>query len=341
MNKENLDALLEDKDLSLPLEMAFSDDHTKNWNEYFYSIDFGVANATPEMIYLTSNENLSEFFKNNKVKSHNKKVLTVGSSFDQGLNAILFGSRDVTVIDLNIYTKYFADLKMSAIKNLTFDEFHQFFRFFEKRATDGFPFFEEFKLYQKLSHSLPKDSQLFWDVLMLGGIERTIEQIFHEKVVMAKSLFYESENEYNKLKSILKNEDIKLNFIHSEFFDFCKKTSGKFDLIMLSNILDYYNSDYEFNETPYAEEFENEFFYGVKELYDTRLADNGIMQIFTSSILDNDKESLDRVTNKFKNILNNNKITKIENSGMICSELQGTAYSSYIVQKQSEPELQK
>ena len=57
----------------------------------------------------------------------NKSLLTVGSSGNQLLNAYFYGTRDITLFDINPYAKYYAYMKVAAILTLNYDEFQCFF----------------------------------------------------------------------------------------------------------------------------------------------------------------------------------------------------------------------
>lgn len=310
--------MLNDKDMSLQLEMMlanpFAGPIESGWEYIFDENEVGAANSTPERIYLTTNENISEFFKGINFDGRNKRVLTVGSSFDQAMNAILFGSKDITVIDLNIYTKIFSELKLAALKNLSFEEFNDFFANNDKKTKKGFPFFEKFNLYQKISHDLSKDSQIFWDTVMLEGTDENIKNLFHERVIMGGNIIHTSKQAYQKVQEVLKNEKVNIEFINANYFDFDKKTKGKFDLILLSNIIDYYNSDFELNEHRFSREFENEFFFTLEDLYNNKLNDDGIMQFSTSYMIGNGNS--ERILKRTKSMLQDADLLRLKKAGL-------------------------
>ena len=82
-------------------------------------------NYTTNQAFAISNEMLPEIFKNLNLKD--KNVLTVGSSGDQALNAILHGAKDITIIDANIFTQYFIEYKIAVIKTYNFNDFDNLF----------------------------------------------------------------------------------------------------------------------------------------------------------------------------------------------------------------------
>lgn len=75
-------------------------------------------------IYPWSNENLGGVFES--LYKANSKTLTVCSSGDHVLNAILYGCKDITAFDINKFTFYYLDLKMAAIESFSLQDFLKF-----------------------------------------------------------------------------------------------------------------------------------------------------------------------------------------------------------------------
>ena len=97
------------KELNDNLEISLA--YEKLFMPEFFSIE---NNYTLDKAFAISNEKLDEVFKHIDLKG--KSVLTVGSSGDQALNCILNGSKDITIIDANIFTAFL-------ISNLSDNEF--------------------------------------------------------------------------------------------------------------------------------------------------------------------------------------------------------------------------
>ena len=223
--------------------------YDKLYNYLNYAKDGDYARCT-EKAYVTSNEFLNGYFPYLDVKG--KKVATVGSSGDQVLNALLYGSRDITLIDANIFAKPFTEYKMALMRTFNRKQFLDMLY-----SSECF----HWKVYSKISHMLSSESKMFFDAIMLDqnptitkrdnyrmlyncrdvqsymlqGI-RTFDQNLH-------SAFYLKDEYYNKLQEILNKEDYQINYISAEFKDFPKKLKGKFDAIILSNIYDYVDKE--------------------------------------------------------------------------------------------------
>jgi len=78
-----------------------------------------------DRVYSFATENVSDYLKYFDLK--NKSLLTIGSSGDQVLNAYYNGARDITLIDINQFSKFYLYLKISAILSLSYEEFKLFF----------------------------------------------------------------------------------------------------------------------------------------------------------------------------------------------------------------------
>lgn len=218
-----------------------------------------TINCTADRLYSFSNENIFDYLKKYDLKG--KKIATVGSSGDQVFNAIMLGANDITFIDANPVARYYVELKIAAIKNLTFEEMLNYFT--NENILN-------YKYYAKISHDLSKDAQIFWDSLMLeidkGNRFDIHENLFHSPFSygqMANSYLQNISN-FHKLKKLLDNVDIK--FIWEEFRQFTDALGDeKFDYILLSNVCDYVASG-AFNKI-------------TAKLYNNNLNNGGAIQI--------------------------------------------------------------
>lgn len=202
--------------------------------------DSDNPNATTDALFSFSNENLEEIFKNRNLK--NKRVATVGSSGDQVLYSILKGCTDVTLIDANPFTLPYLELKLAAIKNLSYAEFLDYFNF-ENILNH--------KYYSKISHDLSDYSKVFWDEIFMNtdssnGLLQTIPYKLFQSVCTYGDFvgtrdamrFCSNKKHYECLKGCLE-KDVNIEFIKSDFESFHKNLNGRYDLILLSNIYDY------------------------------------------------------------------------------------------------------
>ncbi len=234
-----------------------------NNSDYNYALEAVLCPSTKifvneavREVYQYSNENLRQLFANLNV--YGKDVATVGSSGDQALNAIYYGAKNVTIIDACLTAEPYIELKKAAILNFDFETFNKFMvgdRIFDPRW------------YAKISHDLSYSAKMFWDNLYLDGGENdcdmSIRYMKRDMIQKFGSAFYDNAENYQKLQNSLR--DKKFNYIQAEFGDFPEKLQGKYDLIMLSNIFDYFEPD--------------RFFEIVKEIEDRHLIEGGVMQL--------------------------------------------------------------
>lgn len=242
---------MKNKDYDLVYEKLFNPEIYEN-----------EANYTVNYAFAISNEKLTEVFDALNLK--NKKILTVGSSGDQALNAILKGSKNVTIIDANIFTRAFIEYKLALIKYFDFKTFDDLF--IKPRAFN-------WQVYAKISHLLSNETKQFWDSLMLDQSPNAQWGEFTEKDITSKmliidhsdrhSLFYKDEQTYNLLQNLLNQQDTKISFVNAELQDFPKVLKEKYDLIYLSNIYDYYRKQH------------NTFVKIINKLYTNNLKTNG------------------------------------------------------------------
>ena len=324
--------LLADPDMSMQLEKLFvkayelgtydilEEIDVSNAERFYYDTQGTMQNNSVFKVFTFSNENIAEFFKN--IDMTGKKLLTVGSSFDQAMCAILKGSTDVTVADLNFYTKYFSELKMAGVKNLTYEEFLEGFsaKIVDYHYVLGIE--NNFKIYQKISHDLSGETQMFWDSLFLEGDRNLFYELFY---YMDTNSFYSYEN-YQKLQNILKTKKIKTNFVVADYFDFPEVLSEKYDVILLTNLYIYLRMQTEKGES---------FFETLAKLYKNNLNDGGLVQVISTFETEGKKEkTLQKDMKHFKKNIGADEVFYIKDAGM-------NGASSLVIKKKEKSEKEK
>ena len=188
-------------------------------------------------IYTFTTENIGGYIDFFDLKD--KSLLTIGSSGDQILNSYLKGCRDITLLDINPYAKYYIYLKIAGIVSLNYQEFQEFFfvwlgsKFNYKRYN--------LELFEKLSNNLKAlnyDSYYFFDKIFKNyDRDKISKYLFIDdednfKVISKINKYLDNEESYLKLKKIVK--DISFKFINEDIFKY--ESSTKYDNIFLSNI---------------------------------------------------------------------------------------------------------
>lgn len=191
--------------------------------------------------YPFTTENISGYIGNFNLK--NNSLLTTGSSGDQALNAILLGAKDITILDINIFTAYYYYLKMAAILELRYNEFLDFFRYknYPKVFKDN-PLVFNKDAFNKLKDTLriiDYEAFLFWNelfyeyspVCIRGHLFSNDE--YKEDVVNKCNPYLCNSNTYEILKCKIKKVDP--SFICDDIENY--HLDRKYDNIWLSNIL--------------------------------------------------------------------------------------------------------
>lgn len=227
LRKEGMDMKLDEK-LSLALRIT-----SGKVDLYGYYI---------RKIYPFTTENIAGYIPKFKLK--NTKLLTVGSSCDQAINAALYGCRDITILDICPFTKEYFYLKSAAIQEFDKKSFENFFfgrnpRFKlleNKKALNPSAFAE---LEQTLK-CLDEESYELWSKLLSTKGTTTIRsELFssdERNPVLLKRInpYLRSEENYLKTREALKNT--KVTFITGDIMSEELLESETYDNIFLSNI---------------------------------------------------------------------------------------------------------
>lgn len=199
-----------------------------------------MTEKSPMYIYAT--EMVSSYYS--RLGLRGKRVLSIVGSGDQIINAYFFGAKEVVGFDINKYAFFMLDLKISSVNKLNY---HEFLEFFGNNLSDGCL---SFNLYIKLRNSLSLKTRNFFDKIYKefnnNGKKLIKSEYFRQRHMIKSSAsdintYLEDEKEYLKCKIIMQNK--KINFLKLDINDIDtvenKTLKGKFDIINLSNVLNY------------------------------------------------------------------------------------------------------
>lgn len=172
-----------------------------------------------QRVYPFTTEMISGYI--NKLDLEGKSVLTVGSSGDQAFNSILVGASDVTVVDINENTKEFIKAKKDVLLTSTREEFY------DKVLALDFPFALDEIHSKKAVTNMNLYMQSDENFEKLKGLIKT-------KDIEVTSDTDKHNDSCNKIKKIIRQEDIKV--INDDIFKFNNVTKS-YDRIIFSNIL--------------------------------------------------------------------------------------------------------
>lgn len=214
----------------------------------YINFNYDQAYGNTSSIYKFSNENISSYFH---YLQNKEKVLTVIGSGGQIINGILAGTRDFDCFDISVFPEYYLYLQLASVLTLTKEEYLEYY-FSDDRDV---LFCDE--LYDKISPALKGKYKEFWDTLYMfdDGIDIYNSLLFKNDLFFRRNIIennpYLQENNFEKLRSILQEESIRIKPMVADVTASSFPTS--YDLINLSNILTYHFKSIE----EYVEFFSN------------------------------------------------------------------------------------
>ena len=197
-------------------------------------------------LYPFTTENIGGYI--DKFDLNGKNLLTVGSSGDQALNAILRDCKTITVYDVCPFTKEYFNLKKALILCLTRESFLKFLCYqnypmwlLKNRNVLNLKTFDY--VYGCLAN-IDLESSYFWSELLtrFRGIEirRNLFNVADErnpKVIQLMNRYLVSDAAFNALRDRI--DEAMVEFINGDILNI--NLDKKFDNIFLSNIAAYLN----------------------------------------------------------------------------------------------------
>lgn len=205
-----------------------------------YHLDTEAAEKGFGRIYPFTTENISGYI--NLFNLKDKSLLTVGSSGDQAINAILNDCKDITILDINPYTKFYYFLKIACILELEIPELLHFLRYkdYPKVFKDNDDVFniQTFNKIKPTLRLLNYESYLFLDELFqsypLDEIRLNLfeQDEYNTKIITKCNPYLQSNLLYSETKEKIKN--VEITFINGDIFK--TELNQTYDNIWLSNI---------------------------------------------------------------------------------------------------------
>ena len=187
-------------------------------------------------IYRGSNERTEKFVD---LFENKKDILTVISSSDQLLNAILMGAINIDAFDISNFPKYYMWLKIAAIKSLDRDDY---INFFYDAVSSKQEVYDDM-YFDAIRKNLDNNAEKFWTSLInyYDWNIITYSSLFSGEVVSSSNAInknrYLKLDNYKKMKSILNSVNIKT--YEGNILNLAGKLDKMYDLIYLSNIIGY------------------------------------------------------------------------------------------------------
>lgn len=195
--------------------------------------------SSGDLIYPFTNENLFEYY--NKILE-NKKVLSVISSGDHILHAVLAGAKEIVGFDINRFCKYYCALKIAMIK--TYD-IHEFESLIHEFVCGSNKIEVTIKILKDVQKYLLKQEISFWNIYLKILNDKKYFDLFTSDGALLYNNDY-LDIDYDTYKPLQeKLFDSNIRYIDCGI-NKITQLNEKFDVIYLSNILALINNS-EFN----------------------------------------------------------------------------------------------
>ena len=247
-----------------------------NGNQFLLSNDNSY-----QKIFAKTNEHIDNYFKADPLLDK-KNALSVLAGGDQIFTLIYSGIKDISSFDINRLTYYYTlGIKRAAILKYKYEPYLDFIN---NLSSDKFPLDELTDLVKGLFPNMEEDCVSFWQEILEYNYE--IQKRFETNINLFSMLLFQFprfytnppyikvKDAYDKCRSQLGNANI--TFENTNCLDLSRKMKEKYDVILLSNIFDYF---YKYWNYDWIVDKLLEFSNGLKPL----LNDNGI--IFLDYIL--------------------------------------------------------
>ena len=196
-------------------------------------------------VYKVTNENMND---ENYIRllQDNDRILSVIGSGDQILNSILFGSRDIDAFDISRFPKYFLELKLAAIRCLSYEEFINFF--YDRTSFNR-------KIFERVLNYTSKEAREFWEGVCKTKIfpinfNKFFPRDVYQSTLFAENTFLKKEREkaieynpyldeanYKEMKRRI--EGIHIKYLTGNVVNLGYIKDRTYDLVNLSNIWMY------------------------------------------------------------------------------------------------------
>ena len=245
--------------------------------KYFIS---GLPFSKYQKVYFSTNENINAYL--NLIDFNNKKsALSVMASGDHVFNLINKGIKNIDAFDTNQLTEYLVlGLKYAMIKKYNYNEYLETY----KKLTNINTNLEELTtIISDLLIFMDNKYKKYWQEIvnynyLLQKDKESINLIYMLFInieplnfMRLGNNYLNNEEEYNKLKNTIDN--VSIDFKNVNAINLYKVYNKKYDVILLSNILDYFNKYYSIGNNIFDYKELRKYVNDLKSILD----DNGVI----------------------------------------------------------------
>ena len=205
---------------------------------------------TMDRVYVFSNENISDCL-NQLGDMRVKRVLSVCASGDHAFECYARGASRVDTFDINYTQKNMMELKLHMIRNLPYEEFLEYFFGCSRRMSSDIitPLWNLFSDSLKIFYSQVYSSKNVYQIgpMISANLTSPNRNVGNISYIQDCSV-------YERLARTLPE---KIKFTHTDLETLPSVISGKYDIILLSNIFDYMYTTLNQNELALAKLYDN------------------------------------------------------------------------------------
>ena len=199
-------------------------------------------------VYPNTNENISGYLSLFDMSKY-RNALAVLSSGDHAFNLVHAGITDIDTFDCNRLTEYYAlGLKRAMIMKYSYNEY---LRLMKQMIVDHFDSDFELDTISDLLPFMDEEYRVYWKAIVNYAFKNAnmmqqtlLEYLFYPSKPsdLMHNGYLKSQKEYELFKERLGKANI--NYTHCDARDLALKMPGKYDVILLSNIIDYFFRKY-------------------------------------------------------------------------------------------------
>lgn len=205
---------------------------------------------TMDRVYVFSNENISDCL-NQLGDMRGKRVLSVCASGDHAFECYARGASRVDTFDINYTQKNMMELKLHMIRNLPYEEFLEYFFGCSRRMSSDIitPLWNLFSDSLKIFYSQVYSSNNAYQIgpMISANLTSPNRNVGNISYIQDCSV-------YEHLARTLPE---KIKFTHTDLETLPSVISGKYDIILLSNIFDYMYTKLNDNELALSKLYDN------------------------------------------------------------------------------------
>lgn len=192
-----------------------------------------------DSVYFVTRECIKDYLEAHEFKKN--RALTILSGGDQVFNLIASGVHEIDAFDSNKLTYFVYYLRKAMLNIFSFQDFKKANLIFTSASND---FFNHLDILEKLNPHLPEEVYEYFRKMIEFSKDNPMvnfEVLFHKTsdIDFSRNKYLVSEDAYKVLQKSINDANVNITF--ADALTFSKKLSSTYDIILLSNVADYFS----------------------------------------------------------------------------------------------------